>query len=232
MKKFIFLCLLLCLLCLPNDSEALSMFSTSSLSFASGFGFVGVTPFDPTLGTLEEIAINIEGSFTGTATVSPAAVDSFGQVHPVPYTFEISQTFDGSLDKYFDFVSPATFLFAGDNVDPVPTLPFISSFSYGFKFDASTDLLGGNTFPSFTGDLVPPTSIFGFRDGFLETSVPIDEILFRTYYSIGGGTIQTFGNLTIEYLYEPNPVPEPSTFILLFGGFMGLVFVTRRRKKE
>ena len=241
--KRLFTAFFLCFLIIGFESkaEALSAYSYSTFSFNDydmATDFIGVDPFDPNLGTLQDVVVSIYGSINVSAFLSPAQTDFYGNIiSSSPYFIELNQTFDG-LFKYFDFVSPAKFNYTGENFSPYSELIHIAStfFNYGFKFDESTDLLGGNVFPSFssTATLVPPTSIFGFTADFYETLLPINEIdliMYATGYGYDSILLQGGGTITMEYVYEPAPVPEPSAILLLGSGLLGLGWYGRKRKK-
>ena len=239
MKKLIVaLCVCLIVTGLGDRVEALSTYSTTSFSFTNPMGAIGVTPFNQNLGTLEEIIVSIDGQISGTAFIDPATVIIPSQTTPTSYFIEISQAFDGALGKYFDFASPAKYRFSGDNyLNAVTAISLYSSFSFDFTINAETDLMGGNVFPTFSGMnlALPPTSIFSLRNNFFETKYTADEILYNSYVSNGYGfsavDLSAGGSMIIEYVYEPAPVPEPSTLLLLGCGLLGLGWYGRKRRK-
>lgn len=221
----------------------------AQVSFVSGFSgssfdFIGVTPFDPALGTLDSVQVSIDATLT-VAGVTPSQIIMIGPVPtPVPYTYQISvaQDFFGLIGKYFDFDSNARFGFSGAT-SGAGTLPFAfaTDFSYDFSFTATTDL-SGFTFPTFSssfGTLVPPTSISGTRSDFLETFVPIDEVdLVQNWSSQTAGAsfatvqinaVHAGGSLTLLYNYTA-PIPEPQTYALLLAGLALLGFASQRRR--
>ena len=50
--------------------------------------------------------------------------------------------------------------------------------------------------------------------------------------NITGASVYLPTNLTIYASSDIEPIPEPSTFLLLGGGLIGLGFVVRRKRKE
>jgi hypothetical protein len=235
-----FLLLVLCGLA-PSAPAA----STSFISAFSGSGFdaIGVTPFDPALGTLDSVQVSIDGTLTVSGQTPPQIFTiGFSNV-PFPYSYSVSvtQDFFGLIGKYFDFDSNARFGFSGVATGLPAPFAFATDFSYDFSFTATTDLLGF-TVPvasSSSGVFVPPTSISGTRSDFLETIVPIDEVdLVQTWSSQTAGAIfptvqidsvHAGGTITLLYNYTP-PIPEPQTYATLLAGLGLLGFAARRRR--
>jgi hypothetical protein len=225
---------------------ALTITQTQSFS-ATTFDAIGVTPFDPTLGTLDSIGVRILGMLnvigvTG-LNVVPGPVPQ-----PVGYDFRVSvdQRFFGLAGRYFEFLDPAQFLFSGSASGAGEGFAFATLYQYDFAFTALTDLIGF-TLPSVsttTGVLVPPLSgIGGQRGDFVESLVPIDEIdlvQLGTVTDLAAPSsptlitlLSTAGTLQISYDYTPAPVPVPGpatlTLFAAFAGATGGLALGRRR---
>ena len=98
-----------------------------------------------------------------------------------------------------------------------------NGFAAGYWFDVD-----GNDFSSY----VLPTLALGLVDG--------NNNIMEAADFAGTNIISEFGvapNLPVDFYtrtdgsFQPGVVPEPSTFLLLGGGLMGLGFYARRRKK-
>jgi hypothetical protein len=202
---------------------------------------IGITPFDPSLGTLDEVYVSIQGQ-TRLDFGADVYTDSYG--NPLPYTFSVSveQEFFGLAGKFFAFESPAIFLFSGVATGSGSFHSFLSPFTYNFIFDDTTDLLGF-TVPQATGInmITPPSSISGLREDFIETIMPINEIdLVQQFSSISTFeepylmALSSEGSIIIEYDYTPSPAPvsEPATVLLLSSGLIGLVGFRRKFSKR
>ena len=140
--------------------------------------------------------------------------------NPVTDYFFRIQDFDGSS-------FPSLTLF-DDYSDPFTEIPYEAlsitgggnlAVQYTIFFDqTSTSYIADNDiFMLIENDRVNPIlgeGIMSFSDVFL------------TIYRSGGQLID------ISPQVKGSPVPEPSTFFLLGGGFAGLAFAVRRRRKE
>lgn len=173
----------------------------------SGLDFIGVHPFDPSLGTLDKVAVTIIGQMTLQGFAPTNFVPTTAPT-PIPYAYNIrvEQTFDGLAGKFFTFETPGQFLFAGVALGVGEPLVFQRSFSYTFNFDNLTDIIG-LVLPSTTGVAIPPI-ISGQRPDFLATFLPLNEIdlLQQVFaFSIGpplqGLVAMADGSLTIQYDY-------------------------------
>jgi hypothetical protein len=86
--------------------------------------------------------------------------------------------------------------------------------------DWSLQLVGvGSKYNDFTWS-TPTLNTFGFQNLGITDADPLGNTL---------PLHQVINGITSE---EPPPIPEPSTFLLLGGGLVGLTFYARRRRKE
>ena len=128
-----------------SEASATSIIVADSFSFGTpGLISTSLTPFDPALGTLNEVTVSISGSFTVTVAPAPNLIPIGGVPTPQPYSFQVdvSQLFDGFGGEFFDFGTAAHFLFSALADGTGTPRTFGSTFTYDMHFDALTDLIG------------------------------------------------------------------------------------------
>jgi PEP-CTERM motif-containing protein len=231
----------LLVLCAALRTADAQVILTGNNFSASNFDAIGVSPFDPALGTLNSVNVTINGRLTVTGNTSPWFVQSGFALVPQPHAYFVSvtQDFFGLIGKYFEFDGNALFAFQGLATGQGEAFAFVTDFTYGFTFTAATDLAGGIS-PSFSntsGTLTPPTGVSGLRADFHKTIAPIDEIdIVQTWSGLTIaptpltiGSVLTQGALLLQYNYTPTAIPEPQTYAMLMAGVALLGFVARRR---
>jgi hypothetical protein len=79
--------------------------------FFDGGSPVDVSPFDPTLGTLDSVSVSLMGRMTVTGNTLPL----FSPYGPIPTTYflTVEQNFLGLGSNLFDFGSPAQYFLTG-----------------------------------------------------------------------------------------------------------------------
>jgi len=98
----------------------------------------------------------------------------------------------------------------------------IAAITLNFESDVDGVLESGRTIPQLFLDngwyLEETGSLMGMNNYFRD--------------NITGASVYLPTNLTIYASSDIEPIPEPSTFLLLGGGLIGLGFVVRRKRKE
>jgi hypothetical protein len=206
----------------------------------SGFDAIGVTPFNPALGTLDSVNVGILGTLTVSGNTLPFAPN--GAPVPYPYQVTVSQDFSGFANTYFSFDTAAIFGWLEIATGSGEPLSLTSVFSYSFTLNSGTDLLGF-TVPSASGTyatLQPPLSISGMRADFYPNVFQINEVDLIQSWAVSSvpvpvfiNNVQSAGSMTFEYNYTPTPpvppvIPEPSTLALVGPSLLALSLRRRR----
>ena len=208
-------------------------------------GFLDIQPFDASLGTLKKVTVEFTGE-TIAGIVVPLSVGPYGTPASINVVAEIRHDFDRVADQYFDFGGPATTHLQQLAPTLGQTVTFVTPFRYTFSFDATTDIMGGNTVPDVEYGASPPFWAQALLADFLPKGPgDLNQTLFgQELVSFTGGTdpvlLTTGGELFVAYHYDradsptdpPPPIPEPTTLALALGGLAAVVAWRRRRRRR
>lgn len=213
---------------MPSSAATITIVEPFSASGAIASGFAGFPEFDPTLGTIDEIGIEIAGTLVVTTLLAPLQTI-------LPFVdFDAS----GAGGRGFGFSGDgARFALPGaTNPSAFPELRTLATtFALDFTVDAFSDLTGVvfSSTSSTSGTLIPPVAIDARRSDFVEGLAPIgiNEVLIFRPIGLVATTLDIAGAITVTYTYTPapapNPVPAPGAAALLAA--LPLLLARRRR---
>lgn len=231
------------LLALPMAANAATITQIIGIDLTSGQDTVLVTPFDPTLGTLERVNVSLDAqiSVTGIATsLQPWQVslglDAFGLAGNL---FSFAGTGISLIADGFD---------AGCNPTPGGCVPraapvsAVGNVSFSFSFTDVAEMIGLNQafIDSFSVTGIglagfPPPTVVGSISDFLPTPAQIYQLgLVMIPQTFVNFTPLSFpsatGSMQISYTFappDPQPVPEPAGLLLIAIGLLGLGLARR-----
>jgi hypothetical protein len=204
-------------------AEPAAALTTTQIHSFSGspFDAIAVTPFAPSLGTLNTVHVNIFGTLAVLGTTLPNLPGGIPIAYP--YEVDVNQSFLGLGSQYFD-LDHGTFRFVSVASGVGEPFAFVTAFSYDFQFTAASDLIGF-TFPSVSssvGALLPPLpGITGMRSDFVATGIPINEIDLLQQFTVQATlpvivtSFQANGLLEIDFGFTPVPEPASGTLLCL-----------------
>lgn len=236
------ICCGLTFLIMPASASDLSETQAIDLGTNSVAGSIlPVTPFDPSLGTLDRVDVQIDGTAVMTVGTLPNLLPCGPAICPTPepFSIELDAGFNGLASRFFSFSSPAKYIGTGATdglgTPQVLTLPYTMDFS----FTSATDLLG-LTVPKITGWQVPPIvdgkladfETFVGRFYELQDSFQFSSMALNAAYPL---SFSNDGTMQITYQYAPPApprVPEPASLLLLGSGALALICTARRRMRD
>jgi hypothetical protein len=192
---------------------------------------LGFPEFDPALGTLDSVGIEISGVLNASVVLLP-----FQTILPLVAFDAI-----GAGGRGFDFAGNGATFVLGTFTNPSTTAPLpvtvATSFTMTFLIDAFSDLAGVivPATSSAVGTLVPPVNVAARRSDFIRGIVPIgvSETLTFTPTGFVASNITVGGAVTVTYTYTPAvvpaPIPAPGAAVLLAA--VPLLLRRRRRKR-
>ncbi len=204
--------------------------------------------FNSSMGTLEDVKVSVHGSVILSGNTGAHLVPAgLAGVIPVPYNLDMafSLDIDGFGGEFFSFGSPLEVhaIQAATGYD----LPVAAVANFAFTYDY-TDVI--NQFLGPTGVAcagatycLPPSTMAGNLEGFIEDNILIDQMLFKYGLTVSANSLtpynitassQVFVDTTYTFslpVIDPDPsdVPEPSTIALFAAGIFGIGIVRRRK---
>lgn len=201
------------------------------------------TPFNPTLGTLEDIDL----FFSGTVYFDINPASNFipcGQAFcPAPYTVAPTLSIDiDGLNGFYGFDAPISvsgFVSVSGTGSPVL---FMGNYSFRYNYNDFLDQFIGPTdvgVSGFTSFQPPINFVNSSLNDFIDSGSLIDDLLVSyelSFIEEGKNTaIPTITQATsvlqvqTTYTFTPHGVPESSSLVLIALGIVGLGFIRKRK---
>lgn len=215
---------------LAGPARAALIFQGDSFSLNGGYSAVtGFQEFDPTLGTLDSVNVDITGILQFFVELSP------GQSLAPIVDFDAA----GTGGRGFDFAGTGARLILPTQTNTSTTGPMVAnystSFSLAFNVNAHSELIGyvAPTLSASPAAFLPPSNIYAQRDSFIEGLTPVGISEALIFSPVGFPTFSGFvgtGQVLLNYDYTPAAdVDEPSA--LTIGALaIGLLMLLGRRR--
>lgn len=205
---------------------------TASANLPTGASFLDLQQFDPSKGWLQQVSLSLTATLTGTARAEAMGTGGL-----------ITLALKSSIQVQLPGEDPSATL----SLTPQAQSTFAASNHDGLRNYAGTS----GTTMTVTGDAASQTSIYSFDDGatlewFLGTEMMRLPVMTAKLNSVTGPSNlrfsmasqnNLFASVTYTYMtetqFEPllqlQPVPEPTTWALMFAGLGVVGWLARRR---
>lgn len=202
-------------------NAALITQSTTKNGSASQFGTFGGTfnQFDPSLGTLNSVALNFVGDITYFISFNPTMPDCSPLVCSATFGFSTGYNFNAPGFP-ITFPNSAPF-FATVNWSGVETGPVMDPQSSGPRSIGSGTLFADPNFLS---------SYLGLGTVFVAGSISEDSDFCNNAFAFTCSMSNSL-QLTTALTYDFTPVPEPLTLSLFGAGIAGAIAARRRQNR-
>jgi len=204
-----------------------------------------LTPFDSSLGTLEDVQINISGdvTFSGTSGFNPLWIGNNHVPQPYSINSSLSLGLSSANGEYFSFLDPMVFdwqvVTSGLNMAELPTVTTSFNLSYDFENLLNAFIISdANCFGcSNVNGFSPPYGITGGLQEFVDNNILADQLslIYQLNFTESGKLFGSESSITADsainietvYAYSAANVPEPTSIFLLSIGLFVLIFIQK-----